>query len=34
LVHNRQGCIQHGDIVNKAFGIRKPHAKRGRHRDL
>jgi hypothetical protein len=19
LVHNRQGCIQHGDIVNKAF---------------
>jgi hypothetical protein len=23
------GCIQHGDIVNKAFGISgKPHAKR------
>jgi hypothetical protein len=25
LVHNRQGCIQHGDIVNKAFGISGNH---------
>jgi hypothetical protein len=29
LVHNRQGCIQHGDIVNKAFGKGKPCQREG-----
>jgi hypothetical protein len=28
LVHNRQGCIQHGDIVNKAFGSENHMPKR------